>query len=161
MYFKTVLFIAVIVLTAFAAPSNIAQLRSEYLKAESNSGSVDKLMSLTNGQTDALSKAYRGAAWAFKAKHHINPAKKLDYVKTGLLTLNQAVTIDSKDIEVRFIRFSIEENIPSIVSFTSHLKEDKQYILDNIDKNHGFYSTIKGYMKQSKNLSSAEKSKLN
>lgn len=160
MYSRIIVSLFFVLLVAFTAPSNIAQLRSEYLKAQSSSSAVDKLMSLTNGQSDALSKAYRGAAWAFKAKHHFNPAKKLDYVKTGLLTLNQAVTIDPKDIEVRFIRFSIEENIPSIVSFTSHLKEDKQFILDNIDKNHGFYSTIKGYLKQSKNLNSAEKQKL-
>lgn len=148
-------------MSAFTAPSNIAKLREEYLKAESNSSSAENLMKLTEGKTDALSKAYRGSAWAFKAKHHYNPVKKLEYVKTGLMTLNQSVTIDNQDVEVRFIRFSVEEHIPSIVSFTSHIKEDKKFILSNLKKTHPIFNTIKSYLLKSDNLSEEEKNLLN
>lgn len=152
--------IALLALSAFTAPGNIALLRDEYLKAESNSNAAENLMKLTEGKTDALSKAYRGSAWAFKAKHHFNPVKKLEYVKTGLLILNQAVNIDDKDVEVRFVRFSVEEHIPSMVSFTSHLKEDKKFILTNLKKTHPIFNTIKSYLLKSDNLSEEEKNLL-
>lgn len=155
-----VFILASLLLLAFAAPSNLSQLRSEYLKAASDEDAAEKIIQLTEGKKEALSIAYRGAAWAIKAKHQFYPGTKLDYVKKGLKELNNAVTSDSKDVEIRFLRFSVEENIPGIVSFTSHVNADKKFILDNIKSTHAFYGTMKNYMLKSKNLSEAEKKKL-
>ncbi len=158
MYFKSVLLALVVM--SFTTASDLSSIRSAYLKGSTDESSAESLMSLTNGKTDAIYKAYNGVAWGFKAKHSYNPVNKLDYVNKCIKLLNEAASAKSTDVEIRFLRFSVEENLPSIVSFTSHITDDKNYIISNLTSTHEFYSTIKGYMLKSKNVSAAERAKL-
>ncbi|MCC6818722.1 MAG: hypothetical protein IT245_07520 [Bacteroidia bacterium] len=160
MSFSFRLLVLYLTLSSFVGPTDLAQFRSLYLKSESDSKSADNLLKLTKDKSDAISVGYRGAAWSLKAKHHFYPGTKLDYLKKGLNDLNQSIKLNSTEVELRFLRFSVEENIPSIVSFTSHLEEDKTFIVSNLKSNHGFYSTIKSYMLKSDQLSASEKAKL-
>lgn len=145
---------------SFTGSDDISKIRSYYLKGSSDTKSANELMNATTGKTEALYKAYNGTAWGFKAKHSANPVKKLEYVKKGLALLNEAVLADAINVEIRFLRFSVEENIPSIVSFKSHVEADKKMIIGSLSPTHAFYSTMKAYMLKSKNLTEEEKKKL-
>jgi hypothetical protein len=139
---------------------DIQTVRDYYSKASQNKNFTDSLYNLTKDKDQALMKAYHGCSWALKAKHHINPYKKLDYLKKGLELINSAVLLNAADIEIRFLRFSVEENIPSIISFKNHVDADKGMLLKNLNKTHPNYTNIVAYLKQSKSLSAAEKADL-
>ncbi len=135
--------------------------RTYYQQGKDNNTAAENLKTFTETKLDKpIFKAYNGVSYAMMAKHHWNPYKKLEFVNKGLELLNQAITANAADVEMRFLRFSVEENLPSVVSFTSHIQADKTYILANIKPTHAFYNTMKGYLKTSKNLSEAEKKKL-
>lgn len=141
--------------------SDIKTARDYYLKASDNKEFADKLKSFTESKINTpLMKAYNGVALAILAKHSWNPYTKLENVKSGLKNINEAVNSHSSDLEIRFLRFSVEENIPSVVPFTSHIDEDKKFILKNWNKNHEFYSTMSAYLKKSSKFTEEEKKKL-
>ncbi len=151
------LFFTAFILMSMASDTTLETARAYYLKGGTDSKSAESLKTLTTGKTEAIYKAYNGVAWGFLAKHNSNPVNKLSYVKKSLSLLNDAVLADAINVEVRFLRFSVEENIPSIVSFTSHVSGDKAMILNNLLPSHAFYKTMKAYLQQSKSLTEAEK----
>lgn len=135
--------------------------REYYLKASESKEYAEKLKTFTQSKFNfPLLKAYNGVALAILAKHSWNPYTKLENVKSGLKNINEAVSSQNSDIEIRFLRFSVEENIPSVVPFTSHIDEDKKFILKNWNKTHEFYSTMCAYLKKSSQLTEEEKKKL-
>ncbi|HEY1045880.1 MAG TPA: hypothetical protein VGF79_05535 [Bacteroidia bacterium] len=155
-----IFYITVLVALAFTGTSDVANYRKLYLESVEKPASAETLLSSTQSATEAIGKAYCGAAWALKAKHGNNPIKKLEHLKTGLTKLNDAVVSDAINVEIRFLRFSVEENIPSLVSFTSHIDDDKKMIIGALLPSHPFYSTIKSYMLKSKKLNASEKGKI-
>ncbi len=83
-----------------------------------------------NKSTDPLMLAYLGGSKAMMAKHVWNPVSKLSYLKGGLSNLNRAISSNSDNLEIRFIRFSIEHYIPSYLGLSSHLENDKAKMLE-------------------------------
>lgn len=155
MYFKLLVWLAC---SAFVLPAgNIGEIRSVFLKAGSEQSSAEQLKTITASGTDALTKAYHGAAYAILAKHRSNPVKKLELLKTGLNLINSAVLLNAADSEIRFIRFSVEDNIPAFVPFSSHLEADKAMLLKNLNPAQPMYASIKAYLLKSGRLSSVEK----
>lgn len=161
MRFKVHLFaIALLLVYGFTTPTDTATLRTYFEKGRSQKTYAEQLKQVTALQDKAIVKAYHGTAWTLLAKHHSNPYKKLEYLKTGLNTINSAVLMDAADIEIRFLRFAVETNIPAIVSFTSHIESDKTMLLNNLKNTHTYFSTIKAYLMASPKLSPEEKKKL-
>ena len=146
-----------IFLLAAIEPSTLSSLRQYYAEAQTKESSADKLIELNKGSSDALMIAYNGAAHVFLANHYFNPYSKLTTLNTGLKSINQAVNSATEDVEIRFIRFSIEENIPGFVPFTSHISNDKAFLLKKISKQHSYFSTMKAYLLASASLSAQEK----
>ena len=86
----------------------------------------------------ALEKAYIGASEALKARESWNPIEKLIYIQKFRENLLEAVKCDSQDIEIRFLRLSIEYNIPSMLRSKKTLDEDKSLILDKLSQMNSF-----------------------
>lgn len=71
-----------------------------------------------------LELAYKGATTALMAKFTTGPFTKLKYVKNGLEILNNAVEKDSDNYEIRYLRFSVERNLPAILNSSENIEHD-------------------------------------
>jgi hypothetical protein len=145
---------------SFIHVDEILELRTSFQKALTSSKSATDLNTLTAKQETAIKKAYHGVSYTLLGKHATNPIKKLEYLKKGLPILNQAVQDKPLDVEIRFLRFSVEENVPSFVQIERHVSTDKYFLVNNLKPSHTYYEFIKNYLKQSKSLTVLEKSKL-
>lgn len=134
--------------------------RQLYPLAVKSQAQAEKLKTLTSGKTTPLLKAYNGSAFALLAKHHFSPYKKLELLNKGLSLINEAAQADGEDVEIRFLRFALEENIPVYVPFTSHIAEDKKILVDKLSSSHPHYKFMLDYLKRSGKLSKEEKIKL-
>jgi len=90
--------------------------------------------------------AYYGSAQTLMAKHAWNPYRKLAYLKSGMLDLGKAVDMSPDNLEIRFLRFSIEHYIPEFLGMSKHLLEDKGKIVELIGK-QGYGSVDKKLLK--------------
>ncbi|TAF43687.1 MAG: hypothetical protein EAZ51_06805 [Sphingobacteriales bacterium] len=110
---------------------DIDKIRLDYIAAVNSSKKTNILYNELKAiaQPDALILAYLGSAEALRAKHAFNPINKLAYLKQGSITLAKAVETDPNNIEVRFLRFSLEHYVPSFLGYNKNLEADKAKII--------------------------------
>lgn len=77
-------------------------------------------------------KAYKAASEAMLARVVWNPFTKLMQVMKYDDQMKVAIEEDSQNIEIRFLRFAIEYNLPKFLSMSKHLKEDRDVIIEQI-----------------------------
>lgn len=114
---------------------NLPDIRNAYAEAVQDRQTAEWLLSqLSNAElNDPLWLAYRGAAEAIMASHVTNPFTKLGYVGKFGQSLAKAVTLAPESAEIRFLRFSVQHNLPAFLNASKHLAEDKAVIMKHLD----------------------------
>lgn len=78
---------------------------------------------------DALVLGYKAASEAIKARD-ASMLSKLSYVQQAAQTFERAVELDAQNAEIRFLRFSVESNLPAFLGLSKHVEEDKEFLLN-------------------------------
>lgn len=115
---------------------DLQKIRKDYIESIKNESSAIKLYehlkSIKN--PDPLIQAYLGSAQAVRAKHAWNPVNKLNFLKQGCNTLNLAVKRSPNQLEIRFLRFSLQHFLPSFLGYSTNLDSDKDKIIEMVQK---------------------------
>ena len=85
-----------------------------------------------NENNNSLLSGYKASATMIMAKHVFNPFSKLSYFKKGKNIMEKAIAADSANIELRFLRFSVQTNIPSFLGYKENIKNDKNFLLKSL-----------------------------
>lgn len=144
--------------------ANINEIRSAYLKCVEDEDATDLLIKSLESKKDinSLETAYLGALWGLKAKHAWSPSNKIKHLKVSKSYLNKAVQLNSSSIEIRYLRYSVEKNIPDIVGMKENLQMDRAFIINGLQKKDLYpiepeiRKTIVEFMKLNAELSPAE-----
>ena len=114
------------------SPYHPANLRRHYEQAAADKAAGEKFYKLLADYDDdnALVLAYKGAAQAIRARD-ASMFNKLAYVQDAARTFEQAVRLDPDNAEVRFLRFSVESNLPAFLGLSQHVDEDKAFLLNS------------------------------
>ncbi|MFD2603492.1 hypothetical protein [Flavobacterium suzhouense] len=72
--------------------------------------------------------AYLGAFQTIWAKHTLNPFEKLKTFKEGKANIEESVAQSPSDMEIRFIRLSVQLNAPKFLGYSNNIEEDKKII---------------------------------
>lgn len=109
---------------------NPAALRRQYEQAAANKEAGEKFYNLLHDYKaqDALVLGYKAASEAIKARD-ASMLNKLTYVQQAAQTFEQAVALDPTNAEIRFLRFSVESNLPAFLGLSKHVEEDKAFLL--------------------------------
>jgi len=138
-------------------------LRKLYYESVTNKDSSEKfseIMEALDVKKNPILLCYKGMSYMMQAKHSINPVSKLSAFNKGKEYLELAAKYDSESVEVRFMRFAVQTNAPSMLSYSQHVNEDKSLILKvwssvaDID----LKQKIKDFMLKSTYCSTIEKS---
>lgn len=105
------------------------QVRNNYTKAV-NDKQVCELMikELENSSNNDVSLAYLGAFQTIWANHVINPLSKYNTFVKGKKNIEKAVKSSPNNIEIRFLRYSVQKNAPSFLGYNDNITEDLNYI---------------------------------
>lgn len=133
LFFLTAMFLHPLRSSAF----DLQRVRREFYAAVNDKKSAEALYKKLGAikSSDPLYTAYYGSAKAVMAKHAWNPYRKLDYLKSGLQYIEDAVRRSPDNLEIRFLRFSIEYYLPSFLGMSKHLDEDGKKMLGLIESN--------------------------
>ncbi|SDL82634.1 hypothetical protein [Pedobacter antarcticus] len=148
----------------FAEPE-INQLRDLYAQSANSKKSADQLLNLLKGadkNSAAIYIGYKGAAEMMQAKYGFNPFSKYKSFKRGKLLLEEAVKKDDKDIEVRFLRFTIQTNLPQFLGYDKQVNQDKKFLLSHLNtvRDNKLKQNIVAYLTTSRHCSEQEKMSL-
>jgi hypothetical protein len=107
-----------------------AILRRHYEQAAADKAAGEKFYELLRGynEQDALVLGYKAASEAIRARD-ASMLNKMTYVQQAAHTFEQAVSKDPANAEVRFLRFSVESNLPAFLGLSTHVEEDKDFLL--------------------------------
>jgi len=158
---KLIVYITLFLLFAASLPK-LSEVREDYIKASGNKEITTKLYDLLSKVTKDDKKvyvAYKGASLMMMAKYTKTKKEKKTLFKDGAGLIEFAVLAAPKDIEIRIIRLSIQENAPKFLKYRSNIQEDRQFVLDNNNKIKSklVQSFVRSYVLQSDTFSESEK----
>jgi hypothetical protein len=109
---------------------DLYEIRELFSKASESSFYTEKLsQKLEKTNSNPLIIAYKACVKALQAKYTWNPLQKWADIDQASKFFEEAIKDAPEDIEIRFLRFSIELNTPSILGYSQHLEEDKKKLL--------------------------------
>jgi hypothetical protein len=115
----------------------IGEVRQLYERSVTDETSCQKLVFLLepfNEMNHPLYAGYKAAATMIRAKHAINPLSKYSYFKKGRALLEKAIAKSIADTELRFLRFTIQTNLPGFLDYNNNISADKAFIIKTFPK---------------------------
>ena len=123
---------SVLLIFGFIQTNDLKEIRALYQKApqvRAAAKALDQRMQAIDSNATPLLYCYKGANEMVQAKYVLNPLVKLEKFNRGKTWITQAFQRDSLDLEMRFIRFSIQNNLPSFLGYRDDIGGDKKFLL--------------------------------
>lgn len=151
---------------------DINEVRQLYLDAgkdRQKTGLFVNYFTNNKKEQNVLFLAYQGTALTMKADLEKGKLNKYKVFIEGRDILETAINNNSENVEMRYLRFAVQLNIPRILGYND-LDEDKNFLLENIDEiqkinnkelQEVIYSTLLTYSDISENERLLLKSKSN
>ena len=148
-----------------AFSSSLDRIRVLYKHAVSNKDSCDKLIKVLdeyNPENNLLLAGYKGCAKMIMAKYVLNPISKYSYFSEGKTMLEKCIKNDKFNLELRFLRFSIQTNLPGFLGYKDSINADKTFLMESVKslKDLKLRTIVIKYLKNSSMLSSNDKREL-
>ncbi|MGO3181408.1 MAG: hypothetical protein ACTIJ9_01105 [Aequorivita sp.] len=161
--FKKLFILCSLFVSLVASAQDLNEIRSQYREAVSSSETNIKLneeLSNVSSANNPTLSAYKGAALTLKAKYSKSKKEKKEFFKEGVSLIEEAVKADASNLEVRYLRLSVQENSPKFLGYHKNIEEDKELILDNYTKlsSNELKEIIKDYVLKSDGFDENEKS---
>lgn len=147
---------------SFAFATDVVYLRQLYYEASTNKASAKKFLEVMERlqvETDPLLLCYKGMATLMQANYSYNPYNKLSYFNKGKEMIEKAVQANPNHVEIRFMRFCVQTNVPFFLRYSKNINDDKLLILNHWSTltDLDLKQKIKVYMLDSKSCTAKEK----
>lgn len=127
------LLISVLCLLTSFNTTGLDTVRANYSKVVSDKELCEKMIAeLAEAKNNSATHlAYLGALQTIWANHVFNPISKLNTFKEGKKNIEQAIKKEPANVELRFIRLSVQKNAPSFLGYKPNINEDTEFIKEN------------------------------
>lgn len=119
----------------FLLPSaDLSRVRTLFLSAAQSEDKVNELLKLTENapKEDVVMRGYQGAARTLLAKYSINPVTKINHFKKGKNILESALSASPNNIELRYLRLTIQENVPRMLGYSDMIDKDRAFLREKL-----------------------------
>lgn len=112
-----------------------SEIRGAFQKAaveEKSCRNLLKILGDYNEKNNPLFGGYKACATMIMAKYVFNPFTKMSYFSKGKSLLEKCITVDKQNIELRYLRYTIQRKVPFFLQYRSSINEDKRMISDAV-----------------------------
>lgn len=99
-----------------------------------------------------LLKGYQSLSFFLQCRYVLSPYEKWQYFLKGKTLMEEAVTTDPKNTELRWLRYAVQTQLPFFLSYHQHEKEDKKllmnYLKSNQENDQDLYLRIQRFIQQ-------------
>jgi hypothetical protein len=154
--------IVVLLILAASLPVNAmtgSELRREFDSAVNDEDKAVSLLSRLDGLAfDPVHLAYHAATTALLAKFSYNPWNKYSYCKQSMSEFQEAVKAAPANIEIRYLRYCVQSNLPSFLGMNKELSDDRTIMLLHLNESsdQDLNKRIASLLLDTKKCSSAE-----
>jgi len=115
-----------------AIDTTIKDLRVHYALVGVNEGHVSEILNLSKNSNDPTVLAYAAGAEMASAQYKLSPFSKLSAFNSGKAKLESIVMANLENVEVRFIRLSIQLKCPAFLGYNKAVKSDRLFVLSEL-----------------------------
>lgn len=139
----------------FKDEPKVEVVRDLFYQAATDKTAAEKfarVMSVVDNNSSPVLLCYKGVAEMIQAKHVFNPFSKLMKFKNGKVLIEESISRDPDDLELRFLRFSIQSNLPGFLGYDDEIASDKMRLLKGYNgiKDNELKKRILDYLTTSK-----------
>lgn len=119
-----------------AQQPSMVEIRRLYMSSALEKDSLVKLTAIINSANadgQPILNCYAGAAQIIAAKYTQNPLTRFSDFKKGKLMMENAIAKDSGSFEMRYLRLSIQCNLPSFLNYHAEMTADQLFLKTNLD----------------------------
>lgn len=116
----------------FIQNEDIAVIRGLYNQAaisKTDALQLRRIMMHVDSNSAPVLYCYKGADEMIEAKYALNPFVKWEMFNQGKNHITVAISRDTTDLEMRFLRFSIQYNLPGFLGYREDIERDKRFLL--------------------------------
>lgn len=124
--------------------TGIAECRKHFMQMAKEEFHCRNLINITQSHGNNYTlMAYHGAALMTSAQYAFWPFEQLKRFNQGKKILENAVSHDISNVEIRWIRYVIQKNVPSFLNYSKNLEEDKKVLANYIKETEGVDAELK------------------
>ena len=145
----------------FCKSQNPSQIRAQYPLAQESeelTSQLDDKLAQTSG-ADPVMMAYKGAVKTLMADFAKKVKEKKVYFKEGVELIETAFKAEPNNIEIRYLRLTIQEHAPKFLKYHDNISEDKAFIQKNYTSisSKELKAVIREFILESKSFDDEEK----
>ena len=103
------------------------------LDKEISLGDLERCENDLRQYDDALAIGYLGVIDMLKSKHYKFPTKKYKYFSSGSKQIDAAIALSEQNVELRYLRFIFQTELPSFLGYNDNREEDLDFIVSHFD----------------------------
>ncbi len=152
------------ILWLFLIPGKDVLFFRELLTRAATSEEAAQLMFKRSAALDSdneVLKGYAAMSYLMMSKYAGSPMQKLSYFREGKNRLEAAITRSPGNIELLYLRFSVQSNLPAFLGYYRNKTEDKLKLMAWLKtgdiKDTDLRARVLDFLKQSDELNDAEK----
>lgn len=126
---KLFLFFTLFTISIYAI--EIEEIRDNFLSVSSIKEADNYIYLLEKSNLKEAS-AYKATLLLMKAKFAFFPFNKWTYFKNGSELLDSSIISDAKNVELRYLRFLFQSEIPKFLGYYKNKEQDYNFIINNI-----------------------------
>jgi hypothetical protein len=163
---KRILFLIIsLTLFSFSEPNHFNEdIRANYFQSIDNSSKAlqfNQYVSKFQNES-AFILAYKGMAKFMLCKHAESVYEKYHKFNEGKVLLELAIQKEPTNIEFIYLRYTVQQNTPSLLNYSSEINDDlaklKQYLLkQKSNQQDWLWNAIYDYLSVSQKINSKEK----
>lgn len=109
------------------------KIRNLYEQAAIKEDAQLKLNALLLSKVEnAVLNGYKGANLMISAKYVFNPVRKLSRFNKGKVQMEHAIEREPKNLELRYLRFTIQTNLPVFLGYSGNIIKDKEFLISHL-----------------------------
>ena len=141
---------------------SVAEVRRLYDRSvaeEKTCKSLIEMLKPYSEKNNPLLAGYKACATMVMAKHVFSPISKYSYFKEGRALLEKSIAKAPSDIELRYLRFTVQTNLPWFLNYSDDVSSDKSFLIKNIPQiaDAMLKQKVVSYLSGSSELTNAEK----
>jgi len=129
--------------------ANIRQNIGEVFKTDTVCSKMHEAFEKIDISSSNLLLGYKGAVEMGMARHHPNVFKKMGFFNNGKDQLEKSIEKDPDNLELRFLRLTIQTNLPAFLGYSESKEKDKAFVLANLESasSEDFKTRVRGFIK--------------
>ncbi|SHE49929.1 hypothetical protein [Pedobacter caeni] len=156
------IFLLLFAIKTYPAEPELREVKSLFEAAAHSKAAADqllKILSVIGPSSPPVLICYKGVAEMMRCRYGFNPVNKFKRFKKGKVLIEEAVKKDPDNMEIRFLRFAIQTNLPGFLNYNDDIIKDKKHLLSNVKaiKDKKLKQDILKYLSASSYCSEEEK----